>query len=78
MVRYKKAKDILAVADPIDIAYYWQLMALYLLIYASAEGAFILMALKEYLQDLAGVSDLNLLRDTGHKGVATSNKAMNL
>jgi hypothetical protein len=29
--------------------------------FVAAETAFILMALKEYLQDLAGISDLSLM-----------------
>jgi hypothetical protein len=37
------------------------LMLIYLAIFLSAEGAFILMATKEYLQDIAGISDAKLL-----------------
>jgi hypothetical protein len=38
------------------------LMLWYLTIFVAAETAFILMALKEYLQDLAHISDLSLMR----------------
>jgi hypothetical protein len=37
-------------------------MLIYLAIFLSAEGAFILMATKEYLQDIAGISDAKLLQ----------------
>jgi hypothetical protein len=36
-------------------------MLWYLTIFVAAETAFILMALKEYLQDLAHISDLSLM-----------------
>lgn len=52
---------ILNSTDLAHIKYDWQLMGLYLLVFIFAEGAFVLMALKEYLQDLLGVSDLQLL-----------------
>jgi hypothetical protein len=38
-----------------------RLMMLYLGIFLSAEGAFILMAIKEYLQDLLGFDDVRLI-----------------
>ena len=38
-----------------------RLMLWYLTIFVAAETAFILMALKEYLQDLAHISDLSLM-----------------
>jgi hypothetical protein len=45
-----------------------ELMLWYLTIFVAAETAFILMALKEYLQDLAHISDLSLM-GIGHSGI---------
>jgi hypothetical protein len=41
------------------------LMVLYLAIFLFAEAAFVVMALREYLQDLLGISDEVLLRPAG-------------
>jgi hypothetical protein len=37
-------------------------MLFYIAIFTCAEAAFILMAIKEYLQDLVGLSELELIR----------------
>jgi hypothetical protein len=47
-------------ADLQSIPNQWDLMLDYLLIFLTAECAFALMALKEYLQDLLGLSDLEI------------------
>ena len=52
---------VLKTTDQSEIPYRWNLMILYLGIFLTAESAFILMALKEYLQDLIGISELELL-----------------
>ncbi|MBC7933190.1 MAG: hypothetical protein H7Z38_21715 [Rubrivivax sp.] len=53
--------NILRHTDMNDIPYGSRLMILYLAIFMMAEAAFILMALKEYLQDLIKVSESDLL-----------------
>lgn len=53
---------ILANTELDDIFYSSQLMLLYIGIFVAAESAFILMAIKEYLQDLLKITDLNLIR----------------
>jgi len=54
-------KGILANTDLNDITYGSRLMILYVGIFLTAEAAFILMAIKEYLQDLAGLTERDLL-----------------
>jgi hypothetical protein len=44
-----------------DIRYGLQLTASYLGIFITAEAAFILMAIKEYLQDMLGLNDMEIL-----------------
>lgn len=44
-----------------DIPFGWVLVALYLGFFLSAEAAFVLMALREYLQELLGLSDDSLI-----------------
>lgn len=48
------------------------LLLWYLTIFVTAETAFILMALKEYLQDLAHISDLSLMEVTERATAASS------
>lgn len=55
-------KDILAKTNLSDIRYSSRLMILYLAIFLTAEAAFILMAIKEYLQDLVGLTEMDLIR----------------
>lgn len=51
-----------------NIPYGLALVALYLGFFLAAEAAFVLMALREYLQDLLGLSDIDLI--TSDKSVA--------
>ncbi len=46
-----------------NIPYNLTLIALYLAFFLAAEAAFVLMAIREYLQDLLGLSDVALIRD---------------
>jgi hypothetical protein len=57
--------EVLEKAQLTDLQYGSRLMVLYLAIFMLAEAAFVLMAIKEYLQDLIGLEemDLILLRD---------------
>lgn len=55
-------KGILATTDSNNLIYGSRLMLLYVGIFLTAETAFILMAIKEYLQDLVGLSDLELIK----------------
>lgn len=48
-----------------------RLMLLYILIFITAEAAFVLMAIKEYLQDLVKLTEIELIR--GHEVVTKSN-----
>jgi hypothetical protein len=45
-----------------DIKYSSRLMILYIAIFLLAEAAFIMMAIKEYLQDLVGLTEMDLIR----------------
>src|SRR5271167_3599042 len=54
--------DILKSVDYREIPYSLQLTACYLGMFLTAESAFILMALREYLQDVLKISDASLLR----------------
>ena len=55
------ADSILKGLDIHQVFFSTSLTAYYLLAFLSAEAAFILMALKEYLQDLSGLSDMELI-----------------
>lgn len=52
---------ILEKTDTLHIPHSTALFVLYLLIFLSAEAAFIVMALREYLQDVMGLDDLKLI-----------------
>jgi len=67
-------KGILSSTDLNDITYSSRLMIIYVGIFITAEAAFILMAIKEYLQDLLGLSDMDLikLRHAAAPGIAPS------
>jgi hypothetical protein len=54
--------DILKSVDYREIPYSLQLTACYLGMFLAAESAFILMALREYLQDVLHIPDASLLR----------------
>jgi hypothetical protein len=60
--RFATTSSILENVDERSIPYGLSLMLLYIGFFLSAEGAFILMATKEYLQDKAGISETALLR----------------
>ena len=49
-----------------EIWYSSRLMILYISIFLTAEAAFIMMAIKEYLQDLVGLTEMDLI--SGHRG----------
>jgi hypothetical protein len=57
------ATSVLKTTDLTKIPESFELTVLYLLMFIASEGAFILMALKEYLQDLLGVQDVDLIRE---------------
>ena len=59
------ASQILEQTQASDIPSATLLIVLYLCIFLFAEAAFVLMALREYLQDLLGVSDIDLLNQSG-------------
>jgi hypothetical protein len=65
LVRERKTLEraILATAESPAIAYFPQLLGLYLGMFAFAEAAFALMAMREYLQDLLRLSDVSLIGD---------------
>ena len=54
-------KEILANTDLNDIPFGSRLLLIYIGIFLTAEAAFVLMAIKEYLQDLLGLTDVNLI-----------------
>ena len=54
-------KMILENTDLNDIKYSSRLMILYIAIFLMAEAAFIMMAIKEYLQDLVGLTEMSLI-----------------
>jgi hypothetical protein len=60
--RRPSADDVFKNADLFEIPHGTQLMLLYIAVFTFAEAAFILMAIKEYLQDLVGLSELDLIR----------------
>lgn len=55
-------KDLLEQMDGTQIPYAVELAACYLGIFIFAESAFVLMAMREYLQDLLGLDEVTLLR----------------
>ncbi len=61
-------KDILDSVDYREIPYSLQLTVCYLGIFLAAESAFILMALREYLQDVLKLQDASLLRVPRQRG----------
>jgi hypothetical protein len=56
-----QAGNILQTAELNQLPTGSRLMLLYLLIFITAEAAFVLMAIKEYLQDLAGLDEKSLM-----------------
>jgi hypothetical protein len=54
--------DVLTSADYRDIPDSLQLTLCYVGMFLTAEAAFILMALREYLQDVLGIQDVELIR----------------
>jgi hypothetical protein len=59
-----KSVDLLQSADESEISYEWLLSILYLGIFVFAEIAFVLMALREHLQDVLCLDEQELLRGT--------------
>jgi hypothetical protein len=57
----RTSSEVLAQTDLTRIPRSETLIALYVLMFLFAEGAFILMALREYLQDIIGVTDKQLI-----------------
>ena len=53
--------EVLEKAQLTDLQYGSRLMVLYLAIFMLAEAAFVLMAIKEYLQDLIGLEEMDLI-----------------
>ena len=65
-------KDLLEQMDGTQIPYAVELAACYLGIFIFAESAFVLMAIREYLQDLLNLDEVTLLRgERVEKRVAT-------
>jgi hypothetical protein len=67
----RNASEILAQTDIIDIPYGTILLTLYLLLFIFAEAAFVLMALREYLQDVLGLSETALVEIADSRLVTT-------
>ena len=63
--------DVLTHADYGEIHNGYLLVICYLGMFLAAEAAFILMAIREYLQDLLGLTDVQLI--TNPEGVAIGN-----
>lgn len=59
------SEEILKQTDYLEIPNAVKLVCLYLGIFRSAESAFVLMALREYLQDLLGLGEERLIRNQG-------------
>jgi hypothetical protein len=55
-------RDILEHTDLMNIEYGSRLMILYIAIFVTAEAAFIMMAIKEYLQDIVGLTEMDLIK----------------
>ena len=45
-----------------DIPFEWSLFAFYFAVFMTAEGAFVLMGTKEYLQDAVGLTEMQAIR----------------
>ncbi len=56
-------KDILEKTDLREVPYSNELALVYLAMFLCAEGAFVIMALREYLQDLMGIQELDLIEE---------------
>jgi hypothetical protein len=65
-------QDVLAKTDYMDIPGAAGLAACYLAIFLTAEAAFVLMAIKEYLQDLLGLSEEELFERPPAGGASNS------
>jgi hypothetical protein len=65
-------KDLLDQMDATQIPYAVELAACYLGIFIFAESAFVLMAIREYLQDLLHLDEVTLLRGTPEQTGAES------
>jgi hypothetical protein len=63
--------DLLKAADYREIPYSLQLTLCYLGMFLTAEAAFILMALREYLQDVLHIQDASLIRLRGARASVT-------
>ena len=61
-------KDILTTVDYREIPYSLQLTVCYLGMFLTAESAFILMSLREYLQDVLKLQDASLIRVPRERG----------
>ena len=60
--RAAQGDDALLLLTPLrDIPRRWTLLLTYVGMFVSAEAAFVVMAMKEYLQDLLGLSDQALI-----------------
>jgi hypothetical protein len=60
--RVAHGDDALLLLTPLrDIPRRWALLLIYVGMFVSAEAAFVIMAMKEYLQDLLGLSDQALI-----------------
>ena len=57
--------EILRSTDYLEIPSSVRLVCLYLGIFLCAESAFVLMALREYMQDLLGLDEISLIRGQG-------------
>jgi hypothetical protein len=69
-VAIDSTEAVLQMTDYMEIPESTRLVVCYLGIFLAAEAAFVLMAIKEYLQDLLGLSETELIagRSTGRKG----------
>jgi len=66
--------EVVQSADPLDIPMYFQptLILLYLGIFVAAEAAFVLMAIKEYLQNYLKLEDARIIIEDSQTEVAGS------
>jgi len=64
--------DLLNRMDPAEIPNALALAACYLGIFLFAEAAFVLMAIREYLQDVMHLDEMELLRGVPASAVATA------
>ena len=58
----KPTTDLLQTTDYREVPYSLQLTVCYLGMFLTAEAAFILMALREYLQDVLHIQDVSLIK----------------